>query len=90
MCGCECFISAKIMHSSLLTWIDHSLKHLKDISHNSQNRRSGELSIHLFETCKNSVRPHGYHIYNSAAEMAMSKICPCTSQNHGLPHCKCV
>ena len=76
MCGCECCISAKIMHSSLLTWHDRHIKQLKYRSHNAKNRRSGELYIHIFETYKNSVRPHGYHIYNSSAYMAMEKCVP--------------
>ena len=42
MCGCECCISAKIMHSSLLSWCDSYLNKLKDISQNDQNRRSRE------------------------------------------------
>ena len=52
MRGCECCISSKSMHSYLLTWRDRHIKHLKYISHNEQNRRSGELSSHLFETYK--------------------------------------
>ena len=87
-CGCECFTSAKIMHFYFLICCDFHLKHLKDISHNAQNRRSGELSSHLFETYKNAVRPHGCNIYNSASDMAMAKTCPCTSQHHGIPHWK--
>ena len=42
MCGCECCISAKSMHSSLLLWRDNYITKLKDISQNAQNRRSGE------------------------------------------------
>ena len=69
MCGCECFIFAKIIHSLLLTWCGHHLKHLKDRSKNAQNRRSSELSSRLFETYKNSIGPHGCHICNSDADM---------------------
>ena len=32
MCGCECCISAKSIHSSLLYWCDRYLKKLKDKS----------------------------------------------------------
>ena len=88
MCGCECCVSAKNMHSYLLTWRDYNLKHLKDRIQNAQNRRSGELSSRLFETYKNAVRPHVCHIYNSAADMATEKMFPCTSQHHGIPHWK--
>ena len=56
----------------------------------AKNRSSGELSICLIETYKNSIKPNGCNIYNSAAEMSMATICPCNSQNHGLPHWKCV
>ena len=58
MCGCECFISAKNMKSPLLTWCNFSLKHLKDMSHNEQNRQSGEISSRIFETYNTSVQPH--------------------------------
>ena len=34
MCGCECYISNRNMHSSLFIWCDFHLKHLKDRSHN--------------------------------------------------------
>ena len=53
MCGCECCISAKSIHSSLLSWRDRYLKRIKDQSQNAQSRRSGErahilnLSIHF-------------------------------------------
>ena len=36
MCGCECCISAKIIHPSLLSWHDRYFKNLNDISQNSQ------------------------------------------------------
>ena len=71
MCGCECFISAKSMHSSLLTWFYHCLKNLKDRSHDAQNRGFGEKSRHIFETYKNDVKPHGCNVYNTAADMSM-------------------
>ena len=52
----------------------HNLKHPKYIFHNAQKRSSGKLSIHLFETYKNDVRPHGCHIYNYTVNMAMIPI----------------
>ena len=42
MCGCEYCISAKSMHSSLLSWRYSYLKKLKDLIQNAQNRRSRE------------------------------------------------
>ena len=89
MCGCKCCISAKSMHSSLLTWISCRLKHLKNRSHNAQNRRSGEISSRIFETYSNDVWPHGFHFYNTTSKIYMAKFCPCTSKYHGLLQCKC-
>ena len=48
MYGCESFISAKIIHSSLLKWRDLCLKYLKDRSHNANNITSGEISGRIF------------------------------------------
>ena len=70
MCGCECFISAKIIHSSFLSWRDRYLKKIKDQSQNTQNRRSGEKSHPVYEIYKKTVMPHGRHIYTKAADMA--------------------
>ena len=90
MCVCECFIYSKIMHSSLLTWRNRPVKHLKYRSHNVKNRRYGEISSRIFETYKNAVRPRFFCIYNTTAYMAMETMCPCTSIYHGLPHWECV
>ena len=76
------------MYFFLLTWRNFHLKHLKYISHNAQNRRSVELLSRIFETNKNSGRPHECHIYNSDEDIAMKKMCLCNSQYHGLPHWK--
>ena len=62
VCGCECYISDKSIHSSLLSWRYRYLKKLKYIIQNTQNRRSGEKSNSIYETCKNTVMPHGHHI----------------------------
>ena len=61
-------------------------------SWNSQwkNRSSGEWSSCLFETYKNTVRPHGCHIYNYTENMAMAKMHIFLSRHNGIPHCKCV
>ena len=42
ICGCECCIYAKSIHSSLLSWPDRYLKKLKDQIQNAQNLRYGE------------------------------------------------
>ena len=62
MCGCEFCISAKSIHSSLLSWRYRYLKKLKYQSQNSQIRRSSEKSYRIYETYKNTVMPHGCHI----------------------------
>ena len=67
MCGCECCISTKIIHSYLLTRRYICLKHLNDKSHNAQNIRPGEIYSHIFETYYNAVQPHGFHIYNNTS-----------------------
>ena len=88
MSGCECCISAKIMHPLLLSWRDIYLNKLKDLSQNIQNRRSGEMSNRLFETYKNSVMPHGHHIYETASDMFMETICAYPPSQHELVvHC---
>ena len=66
MCGCECVISAKIVHSSLLSWCDGYLKNMKDQSQNAQNRRSGEKAHHIYTTYKNTVMPHEIHTHAKA------------------------
>ena len=63
MCGCECCIYAKSMHSYFLTWRDSHINHLKDRIYHAQNTRSGGLSSRVFEIYRNSVVPHGCHIY---------------------------
>ena len=70
MCGCECCIYDKSIHSSLLSWRDRYLKKLKDKSQNTQSRRSGEKARHIYTTYKNTVMPHGSHIHAKASDMA--------------------
>ena len=86
MCGCECCISAKSIHSSLLSWRDIYLKKLKDQTQNSQIRRSGEKAHHIYGTNKNTVMPHGRHIYAKASDMANSRMCTYPQSDHALPH----
>ena len=69
MCGCECCISAKNVHSSLLSWNDRYYKKLKYQSQSAQSRRSGEKSHHIYITYINTVIPHGCHIYAKVSDM---------------------
>ena len=63
MCGCECCISAKSIHSLFLPWSDKYLKKRKYQIQNAQNRRSGEKPHHIYETYKNTLMPHRRYIY---------------------------
>ena len=72
--GCEYFISAKSIHSSFMSWLNRYLKKVKYQSQNFQSRRSGEKAHHIYETYKNSVIPHGRHIYAKASDMAQATI----------------
>ena len=42
------------------------------------------------ETYKSAVRPHGWHIHNTASEMSMETMFPCSYLHHALSHCKCL
>ena len=82
MCGCECCISAKSIHSSLLSWRGRYLKKLKDQSQNAQSRRSGEKSHQIYTTYKNTVIPHGSHIYATASDIANATMCAYPQSEH--------
>ena len=90
MCGYECFIYAKSIHSSFLSLRGEYLKILKYQIQNAQNRRSGEKSIHKYETNKNSVISHGRHIYAKTSDMAQDTMCSYRQSDHVLPYCKFV
>ena len=90
MCGCECCIYAKSMHSSLLSRSDRYLKKLKDKIPNAQSRRSGEKAHHIYETYKNILMPHGRHIYPKGYNMVNATMFPYTQFDYALPHWKCV
>ena len=88
MCGCECFISDKSIHSSLLSWCDRYLKFFKDQSQNTQSRRSGEKAHHMYTTYKNTVMPHGRHIYVKSSDMANATMFSNPHSDYALPHWK--
>ena len=90
MCGCECCISYKLMHSSLISWHDHYLKKTKDIIQNYQTGGLGKKQIHIYETYKNIVMPHGRHIYAKSYDTAKATWCANSLYDHALPHWKCV
>ena len=90
MCGCECCISAKSIHSSLLPWRDTHLKKLKDKIQNSQSRRSGEKAHHIYETYKNTVVPYVRHIYAKSYDTENATMFAYPHSDHALPHWKCL
>ena len=90
MCGCECCIYDKSIHSSLLSWRDRYLKKLKDKIQNAQIRRSGEKAHHIYITYKNTVMPHGRHIYAKESDMANATMCAYPHSDNALTHWKCV
>ena len=80
----------KSVHSSLLSWRDRYLKKLEDKIQNSQSRRSGDKENHIYETYKNTMIPHGHHIYAKSSDMANTTMCAYPHSDHALPHWKCV
>ena len=90
MCGCEYWIYVKSIHSSFLSWRYGLLKISKDQIHNSQNRRSGEITSCIFETCNNYVIPHGVHVYQKEYYMDIATMCDYPLTHHALPHWRCV
>ena len=74
----------------MLSWRDRYLKKLKDQSQNSQSRSSGEKAYHIYTTYKNTVMPHGSHIYATASDMENATMCTYPHSEHALPHWKCV
>ena len=66
------------------------MEKLKDQSQNAQRRRSGEKEHHIYTTYKNTVMPHGSHIYAKASDMENATMCTHPQSEHALPHCKCV
>ena len=57
----------------MLSWRDRYLEKLKDKIKNAQRRRSGEKAHHIYETYKNTVIPHGHHIYAKSCDMENAK-----------------
>ena len=75
---------------TILAWFVFEKIYIKDKIQNAQSRRSGEKSHHIYTTYKNTVMPHGCHIYAKASDMANAKICAYPQSYHTLPHWKYV
>ena len=66
------------------------MEKFKDKIQNYQSIRSGEKSYHIYETYKNTVMPHGSHIYDKASDIEKATMCTYAQYDHALPHWKCV
>ena len=44
----------------------------------------------LFDTHRNYIMTHGDHMFQTASDMGMEKMCAYPLSNYVLPHCKCV
>ena len=56
----------------------HGVNFFEKLKHqilNVQNRRSGEIYNNIFETYKDHYIPHGKHMFKTASEMSMAKMC---------------
>ena len=62
------------------------MEKLKDKSQNSQSRSSGEKVHHIYETYKNTVMPHGRHIYDKTSDIAKAKMYTYPQSDHSFPH----
>ena len=51
---------------------------------------SGEKAHHIYTTYKNTVMPHGRHIYAKASDMENATMCAYPHSDHAIPHWKCV
>ena len=90
MRGCECYIYAKSIHSSLLSWRERYLKNSRISAKMFKTEGLGKKKICIYETFKNAVMPHGRHIYAKAYDMAKATMCEWSQSYHALPHWKCV
>ena len=90
MCDCECYIYARSMHSSLLSWRDCYFKNSSIIAKMLKAEGLRKKKIRIYETYKNTVTPHGRHIYAKSYDMAKATVCANSQSDHALPHWKCV
>ena len=90
MCGCKCCIYSKSIHLSLLSWRDWYFKKTGIKDKMLKTEGLGEKQVHIYEAYKNTVMPHGRHIYAKAYDVAKAKMCAYTQSYHALPHRKCV
>ena len=49
-----------------------------------------EKQMRKYETYKNTVTPHGQHIYAQGSDISKATMCVYPQSYNALPHCKCV
>ena len=60
------------------------------ISIPTPSKNYGGKSNRIYDTYKNTVMPHGRHIYAKAYDMSKATMCAYSQSDHALPHWKCV
>ena len=50
----------------------------------------GENKTRIYETYKNTVMPHGHHIYAKSYDTEKATMCEYSQSDHALPHWKYV
>ena len=85
MRGCEYYISAKTIHASLLYWRNWYLKNPNIKTKIIRTEGLVKNKIRIYETHKNTVMPHGRHIYAKSYDMEKATICVYPQSNHALP-----
>ena len=69
MCGCECCISEKSIHSSLLSWRDWYFKKPRIKAKILKTEGLGKKKIAYMKNIEKKLMPHGCHIYAKANDM---------------------
>ena len=78
------------MHSSLLSWRELFWKNLEIKFIMRKTESLVKWPIVYPRHIKNSVNPHGNHMFQTASGMAMATMCEYPSSKYALPHWKCV
>ena len=78
------------INSSLLSWRDCYLKKLRISAKMIKTEGLGKKKIHIYEKYRNTVMPHGRHIYAKAYYMENETMCEYSQSDHALPHWKYV
>ena len=75
MCSCECCISDKSIHSSSMSWRDRYLKNSRIKAKIPKVEGLVREHIKYIQHIKNTVMPHGSHIYATSSDMKNATMC---------------